>query len=323
MSLVNVPQTEFLDPITKRPSRPWFMWLMSPSVYQISTQTPISVLSGGTGTADIPTNGQLLIGNGTNYTVNNLNHGDGISVTNGAGTISIANTGVLSFSADSTGLTPATPTTGNVVLGGILNAPHGGTGFGSYAVGDTLYASATNALSKFSKPSATSYYTMGSSGVPTWKNPAYGGFYDTTNQTSTAGTATAITFNSTYVNDGIAIGTPTSRIVVSRAGLYNIQFSIQFANTNAAADNVVVWLKFNGANTPNTSSWITVPGKHAGDDGQALMSLNIFLPFAVNDYFELYWQTVLGHAFIETIASGTNYPASPGVILTVSDNIKA
>lgn len=299
------------------------MWLMSPSVYQLNTQTPISVLSGGTGTADIPTNGQLLIGNGTNYNVNNLGTGAGISVTNGAGTISIANTGVLSFSASTTGLTPATPTTGNVVLGGILNAPSGGTGYGVYAVGDTLYASATNALSKFSKPSATSFYTMTNSGVPTWKTPAYGGFYDTTNQTSAAGTATAITFNSTYVNDGITIGTPTSRIVVGTAGLYNIQFSIQFNNANAADDNTVVWVKFNGANTPNTASWISVPGKHAGGDGQALMALNIFLPFAANDYFELYWQNTNGTAAIQTIAASGNYPASPSVILTVSDNIKA
>ena len=323
MSLVNVPQTEFLDPITKRPSRPWFMWLMSPSVYQLNTQTPISVLSGGTGTNQIPTNGQLLIGNGTDYSVNNLDHGDGISVTNGAGTISIANTGVLSFSADATGLTPTVPATGNVVLGGVLNPTHGGTGLSSYAVGDTLYASAINTLSKFTKPSETALYSMNSSGVPSWKIPRYGGFYDTTNQTSTAGTATAITFNSTYVADGVTIGTPTSRIVFTTAGLYNIQFSIQFANANAADDNTVVWLKFNGANVPNSSSWVSVPGKHAGGDGQILMSLNIFLPFAANDYFELYWQNTNGTAHIETIASGTNYPASPGVILTVSDNIKA
>lgn len=322
MSLVNVPQTEFLDPITKRPSRPWFMWLMSPSVYQLNTQTPISVLSGGTGTSQIPTNGQLLIGNGADYTLNTLGFGAGISITNGAGTISVANTGVLSFSASTTGLTPATATTGNVVLGGILNAPSGGTGYGVYAVGDTLYASATNALSKFAKPSVNAFYTMTSSGVPTWKTPAYGGFYDTTNQTAAAGTATAITFNSTYVNDGITIGSPTSRIVVGTAGLYNIQFSIQFSNDNASEDNVVVWIKFNGANVPNSASWVTVPNKHGADDGHVLMSLNIFLPFAVNDYFELFWQNTDGNALIETIASGTNYPASPGVILTVSDNIK-
>lgn len=322
MSLVNVPQTEFLDPITKRPSRPWFMWLMSPSVYQLNTQTPISVLSGGTGTSQIPTNGQLLIGNGADYTLNTLGFGAGISITNGQGTISVANTGVLSFSASTTGLTPATATTGNVVLGGILNAPSGGTGYGVYAVGDTLYASATNALSKFAKPSVNAFYTMTSSGVPTWKTPAYGGFYDTTNQTAAAGVATAITFNGTYVNDGITIGSPTSRIVVGTAGLYNIQFSIQFSNDNASEDNVVVWIKFNGANVPNSASWVTVPNKHGADDGHVLMALNIFLPFAVNDYFELFWQNTDGNALIETIASGTNYPASPGVILTVSDNIK-
>lgn len=299
------------------------MWLMSPSVYQISTQTPISVLSGGTGTADIPTNGQLLIGNGTNYTVNNLDHGDGISVTNGSGTISIANTGVLSFSADSTGLTPTTPTTGNVVLGGILNAPHGGTGFGSYAVGDTLYASATNAFSKFSKPSATAIYTMTNGGVPTWKIPRYGGFFDLTNQTAAAATATPITFNSTYVSSGVTLGSPTSRVIIDTAGLYNIQFSIQFANTNAATDNCVVWFKVNGTNVANTASWVSVPGKHAGGDGQALMSLNIFYEFNANDYFQLYWQNTDGHAFLETIGGTATYPSSPCIILTVSDNIKA
>lgn len=296
---------------------------MSPSVYQLNTQTPISVLSGGTGTNQIPDNGQLLIGDGSGYQVNNLDHGDGISITNGAGTVSIANTGVLSFSGDTTGLTPSTPTTGNVVLGGTLLAKNGGTGYSSYSVGDTLYASSATSFSKFAKPSQTSYYTMTSGGVPTWKTPRYGGFYDTTNQTAAAGTATAITFNSTYVSSGVTLGSPTSRIVFDTTGLYNIQFSIQFLNTDAAADNVVVWVKYNGGNLPNTASWITVPGKHAGDNGQALMALNLFLDITATNYIELFWQSTLGHASLETIASGTNYPASPSVILTVNDNIKA
>ena len=38
------------------------------------------------------------------------------------------NNAVITFSAGSTGLTPATPTTGNVVLGGILSISNGGTG---------------------------------------------------------------------------------------------------------------------------------------------------------------------------------------------------
>ena len=56
------------------------------------------------------------------------------------------------------------------------------------------------------------------------------------------------------------------------------------------------------------------------------MALNIFYTFAANDYFELVWMTVGGTTMIETIAAhGTApiYPAAPGVILTVSDNIAA
>ena len=39
--------------------------------------------------------------------------------------------GVTSFSGDVTGLTPNTPTTGGIVLGGVLNAAHGGSGANS------------------------------------------------------------------------------------------------------------------------------------------------------------------------------------------------
>ena len=48
---------------------------------------------GGTGLTSTPTNGQLLIGNGTNYSLSTLTAGSGISITNGAGSISIASTG--------------------------------------------------------------------------------------------------------------------------------------------------------------------------------------------------------------------------------------
>jgi hypothetical protein len=54
--------------------------------------TTIGIAYGGTGVTTTPTNGQLLIGNGTGYTVAALTQGTGISITNGAGTITIANT---------------------------------------------------------------------------------------------------------------------------------------------------------------------------------------------------------------------------------------
>lgn len=51
---------------------------------------PVPVTEGGTGLTTIPTNGQLLIGNGTGYTVANLTAGSGITITNGVGSISIS-----------------------------------------------------------------------------------------------------------------------------------------------------------------------------------------------------------------------------------------
>lgn len=53
--------------------------------------TPLSRAQGGTGTGTAPTNGQLLIGNGTGYTLANLTAGSGISISNSAGGITITN----------------------------------------------------------------------------------------------------------------------------------------------------------------------------------------------------------------------------------------
>jgi hypothetical protein len=56
----------------------------------------LAVANGGTGLTTTPTNGQIDIGNGTNFTRTTITQGTGISVTNGAGSITIANTGVTS-----------------------------------------------------------------------------------------------------------------------------------------------------------------------------------------------------------------------------------
>ena len=58
---------------------------------------PVSVSGGGTGTSTIPSVGQLLIGNGTDYSLSTLIPGLGIIVSNSAGSVSIANNGVLSL----------------------------------------------------------------------------------------------------------------------------------------------------------------------------------------------------------------------------------
>lgn len=55
----------------------------------------LAIGNGGTGVTGTPTNGQLLIGNGSGYTLANLTAGSNISITNGAGSISIAATAAV------------------------------------------------------------------------------------------------------------------------------------------------------------------------------------------------------------------------------------
>ncbi len=58
---------------------------------EISGTLPVG--NGGTGLATAPSNGQLLIGNGTGYAQATLTAGSGVSITNGAGSITIDATG--------------------------------------------------------------------------------------------------------------------------------------------------------------------------------------------------------------------------------------
>lgn len=51
---------------------------------------PLSIANGGTATSTTPGNGQLLIGNGTNYSLNTLTAGTSTVITNAAGNVTIA-----------------------------------------------------------------------------------------------------------------------------------------------------------------------------------------------------------------------------------------
>jgi hypothetical protein len=319
---INFPQSEFLDPLTKRPAREWMLWLMSPSVIALNSKTALSVQSGGTGLSTTPTDGQLLIGNGVGYTLNPLTPGAGISVTNASGSITVANTGVLSWSAGITGLTPATATTGNITLSGLLNVASGGTGQSSYIDGQLLIGNTTgNTLGKATLTAGSGIaITNGPASITIASDKAYGSFYDTTTQSAAALTATAITFNSTELSYNVAIGTPTSRIVVARAGIYNLQFSAEISNPSAAIDDVTIWIRQNGVNIPNSAGIVGTPAKHGAINGHTIIGWNYILQAAVNDYFELYWITDNGTTQILTYPASTVapiHPQAPSMILTV------
>jgi hypothetical protein len=168
---ITPPRVPLTDERTGAVSREWYRWFYN--IYNITGAglgiTP--VINGGTGLATIPTNGQLLIGNGTGYTLNTLGAGAGISVTNGAGTITVANTGVLSFAGGTTGLTPAAATTGAVTLAGRLAIANGGTNAtATPTAGAVAYGTGT-AYAFTAAGTAGQILTSAGAGSPTWATP--------------------------------------------------------------------------------------------------------------------------------------------------------
>ena len=172
---IPAPRTPIADETSGEVTPAWYRFFYT--IFTLSGSGGdggIPVNRGGTGQTSY-TDGQLLIGNSVGNTLdkNTLTPGTGIGVTNGNGTIAVANTGVLSniagagisvsaatgnvtigntgvlsVSGGTTGLTPAVATAGNVVIAGTLVIANGGTGATDAATARTnLGAAASGANS--------------------------------------------------------------------------------------------------------------------------------------------------------------------------------
>ncbi len=86
----------------------------------LTLTNPLGIGSGGTGLATTPTNGQLLIGNGSGYTLATLSNNGGLTITNSGGSIGLAvNYGSSANTAVQGNTTLTCPSgTGNLTGGG-------------------------------------------------------------------------------------------------------------------------------------------------------------------------------------------------------------
>ena len=154
-----------------------------------------------------------------------------------------------------------------------------------------------------------------------WINNPYGAFQDGTDQVAAnTTTAYAITFDTTDFSNGVTLSN-SSRLNVAQAGIYNLQFSIQFTNTTNASQDVDVWFRKNGTNIDKSNSRFGfAPRKGAGDPFHTIAALNFFVSLAANDYVEIMWRpTDVGVSIEHYAASSTpTRPAVPSVIATLS-----
>jgi len=152
-------------------------------------------------------------------------------------------------------------------------------------------------------------------------NLPYGAFQDSTDQTAAnTTTAYAITFDTTDFTNGVTLSN-SSRLNVAQAGIYNLQFSIQFKNTTNDGQDVDVWIRKNGTNIDNSNSrFHAAARKSSGDPSHLIAALNLFVSLAANDYVEIMWRPSDVGVSLEHFATSSSptRPAIPSVIATLS-----
>ena len=149
----------------------------------------------------------------------------------------------------------------------------------------------------------------------------YGAFSSSVDQTTTANTATLMTLNTTDFASGVSID--SSKITVAYAGIYNLQFSTQFQNTDNAQHDISIWLKQNGTDITGSTGFVSIPARKsagAGNEGHNISGWNYFVSLNAGDYIQIYWSTNNAAVTIQAYAAGTSptRPSTQSVVATLS-----
>ena len=152
-----------------------------------------------------------------------------------------------------------------------------------------------------------------------FKRARYGAFYDTTTQAATViNTATAVTFNTTDLSNGVFIGSPSSRIVVDSEGVYNFALSFQIDKTSGGIGQFFIFFRLNGVDVPDSAGLIRIQGNNA----EIFSAFNLFLQLKANDYVEVMFSVSDLSVELHAVAATPPVPSIPSIILTVNNNIE-
>ena len=207
------------------------------------------------------TNTTVTIGTGTGFTANDTSNITydlkiGPALTELAAELTGTTTGYLkktgadaitlssvveSISFGTTGLTPATPSTGAVTVAGTLITSNGGTGLNTYAAGDILYYSSGTALSRLPKGTDGQVLKL-ASGLPSWSA-----------DTNTDTLQSIANDTSTVTNQYISFVASTSGAQTGKVHSTGLLFQASTANLTLGGDIAV-----NGGDITTSSTTATI-----------------------------------------------------------------
>lgn len=146
----------------------------------------------------------------------------------------------------------------------------------------------------------------------------YGAFASYVDQTTTANTATLMTLNTTDFANGVSIA--SSKITTQYAGIYNLQFSTQFQNTDNQLQDISIWLRQNGVDIAGSTGFVSIPAKAGAIEAHEIIGWNYYVSMAAGDYIEIYWSTTNASVTIQTYPTSVSptRPSTASVVATLT-----
>jgi hypothetical protein len=128
-----------------------------------------------------------------------------------------------------------------------------------------------------------------------------------------ADTAYTLTYTST-ASEGIANGTPASRIVFSEAGEYVVSFSAQISSSTASLVTFRFWPRINGTNATGATMVTSLHNNGA----TFVASRSAVFTVAAGDYLEAVWATTDTNGFLDATAATAYAPSAPASTIVIT-----
>jgi hypothetical protein len=146
------------------------------------------------------------------------------------------------------------------------------------------------------------------------QNIGFAELLKTTTQAATAiNTATAVTWSSIPITRNISLGSPASRIVFARKGLYGITTSFKMSSGSASKKDIYVWFRVNGTDRPDS----TVIETETGANDFASLTRSFYFDLKAGDYVEAMFAVDNVGLELRATAATAFAPASPAAIATI------
>lgn len=158
--------------------------------------------------------------------------------------------------------------------------------------------------------------TAGAIPFNTITNRAIGQFESHADQTAVSANVAYVAQmnNAASFNAGITIASSTN-ITVAAAGVYSINASIQFANSDTNDHTSTFWFRKNGTNIANSAFVVSVP--KVADGGKTLADVTIFESMSISDYVQLVWSVSNIAVTLDYTTASSPIPEIPSVIFNM------